>query len=177
MSRIGQQPVPVPQGVTVEFAGREVTAKGPKGELSMTLVDEVLASMKNDEIVVKPRDNSKRSRTMWGMQRTLVDHLLQGVSEGFVVELEIIGVGYRAAVEGRTLNLQMGYSHEINYPIPEGIEIKCERPTAVAVSGSDRQQVGQVAAEIRSFRKPEPYKGKGIRYVGEYVFRKEGKKK
>ena len=177
MSRIGQQPVPVPQGVTVEFAGREVTAKGPKGELSMTLVDEVLASMKNDEIVVKPRDNSKRSRTMWGMQRTLVDNLLRGVSEGFVVELEIIGVGYRAAVEGRTLNLQMGYSHEINYPIPEGIEIKCERPTAVAVSGSDRQQVGQVAAEIRSFRKPEPYKGKGIRYVGEYVFRKEGKKK
>ena len=169
--------MPVPQGVTVEFAGREVTAKGPKGELSMTLVDEVLASMKNDEIVVKPRDNSKRSRTMWGMQRTLVDNLLRGVSEGFVVELEIIGVGYRAAVEGRTLNLQMGYSHEINYPIPEGIEIKCERPTAVAVSGSDRQQVGQVAAEIRSFRKPEPYKGKGIRYVGEYVFRKEGKKK
>lgn len=177
MSRIGQQPVPVPQGVTVEFAGREVTAKGPKGELSMTLVDEVLASMEDDVIVVKPRDNSKRSRTMWGMQRTLVDNLLRGVSEGFLVELEIIGVGYRAAVQGRTLNLQMGYSHEINYPIPEGIEIKCERPTAVAVSGADRQRVGQVAAEIRSYRKPEPYKGKGIRYVGEYVFRKEGKKK
>ena len=169
--------MPVPQGVTVEFAGREVTAKGPKGELSMTLVEEVLASMEDDEIVVKPRDNSKRSRTMWGMQRTLVDNLLRGVSEGFSVELEIIGVGYRAAVEDRTLNLQMGFSHEINYPIPEGIEIKCERPTAVAVSGADRQQVGQVAAEIRSFRKPEPYKGKGIRYVGEYVFRKEGKKK
>jgi large subunit ribosomal protein L6 len=161
----------------VEFAGREVTAKGPKGELSMTLVDEVLASMEDDVIVVKPRDNSKRSRTMWGMQRTLVDNLLRGVSEGFLVELEIIGVGYRAAVQGRTLNLQMGYSHEINYPIPEGIEIKCERPTAVAVSGADRQRVGQVAAEIRSYRKPEPYKGKGIRYVGEYVFRKEGKKK
>jgi len=177
VSRIGQQPVPVPQGVTVEFAGREVTAKGPKGELSMTLVDEVLASMEDDVIVVKPRDNSKRSRTMWGMQRTLVDNLLRGVSEGFLVELEIIGVGYRAAVQGRTLNLQMGYSHEINYPIPEGIEIKCERPTAVAVSGADRQRVGQVAAEIRSYRKPEPYKGKGIRYVGEYVFRKEGKKK
>lgn len=177
MSRIGQQPVPVPQGVTVEFAGREVTAKGPKGELSMTLVDEVLASMEDDVIVVKPRDNSKRSRTMWGMQRTLVDNLLRGVSEGFLVELEIIGVGYRAAVQGRTLNLQMGYSHEINFPIPEGIEIKCERPTAVAVSGADRQRVGQVAAEIRSYRKPEPYKGKGIRYVGEYVFRKEGKKK
>ena len=161
----------------MEVAGREVTAKGPKGELSMTLVDEVLASMEDDAIVVKPRDNSKRSRTMWGMQRTLVDNLLRGVSEGFVVELEIIGVGYRAAAEGRTLNLQMGYSHDINYPIPEGIEIECERPTAVAVSGMDRQQVGQVAAEIRSFRKPEPYKGKGIRYVGEYVFRKEGKKK
>ncbi len=111
------------------------------------------------------------------MQRTLMDNLVRGVSEGFLVELEIIGVGYRAAVEGRNLNLQMGYSHEINYPIPDGIEIKCERPTAVAVSGADRQQVGQVAAEIRSFRKPEPYKGKGIRYVGEYVFRKEGKKK
>ena len=161
----------------MEFAGREVTAKGPKGELSMTLVDEVLASLEDDAIVVKPRDNSKRSRTMWGMQRTLVDNLLRGVSEGFVVELEIIGVGYRAAAEGRTLNLQMGYSHEINYLIPEGIEIKCERPTAVTISGVDRQQVGQVAAEIRSFRKPEPYKGKGIRYVGEYVFRKEGKKK
>jgi len=177
VSRIGQQPVPVPQGVTVEFAGREVTAKGPKGELSMTLVEEVLASLEDDVIVVKPRDNSKRSRTMWGMQRTLMDNLVRGVSEGFLVELEIIGVGYRAAVEGRKLNLQMGYSHEINYSIPESIEIKCERPTAVAVSGPDRQQVGQVAAEIRSFRKPEPYKGKGIRYVGEYVFRKEGKKK
>tara|TARA_B100000029_G_scaffold370738_2_gene364637 strand:+ start:3262 stop:3753 length:492 start_codon:yes stop_codon:yes gene_type:complete len=163
--------------VTVEFAGQEVTAKGPKGELSMTLVEEVLASMEDDHIVVKPRDNSKRSRTMWGMQRTLMDNLIRGVSEGFSVELEIIGVGYRAAVEGRNLNLQMGYSHEINYPIPDGIEIKSERPTAVAVSGADRQQVGQVAAEIRSFRKPEPYKGKGIRYVGEYVFRKEGKKK
>jgi large subunit ribosomal protein L6 len=161
----------------VEFAGREVTAKGPKGELSMTLVEEVLASLEDDVIVVKPRDNSKRSRTMWGMQRTLMDNLVRGVSEGFLVELEIIGVGYRAAVEGRKLNLQMGYSHEINYSIPESIEIKCERPTAVAVSGPDRQQVGQVAAEIRSFRKPEPYKGKGIRYVGEYVFRKEGKKK
>ncbi len=143
----------------------------------MTLVEEVLASMEDDHIVVKPRDNSKRSRTMWGMQRTLMDNLVRGVFEGFSVELEIIGVGYRAAVEGRNLNLQMGYSHEINYPIPDGIEIKCERPTAVAVSGADRQQVGQVAAEIRSFRKPEPYKGKGIRYVGEYVFRKEGKKK
>ncbi len=161
----------------MEFAGREVTAKGPKGELSMTLVEEVLASLEDDVIVVKPRDNSKRSRTMWGMQRTLMDNLVRGVSEGFLVELEIIGVGYRAAVEGRKLNLQMGYSHEINYSIPESIEIKCERPTAVAVSGPDRQQVGQVAAEIRSFRKPEPYKGKGIRYVGEYVFRKEGKKK
>ena len=161
----------------MELAGREVTAKGPKGELSMTLVEEVLASLEDDVIVVKPRDNSKRSRTMWGMQRTLMDNLVRGVSEGFLVELEIIGVGYRAAVEGRNLNLQMGYSHEINYPIPEGIEVKCERPTAVAISGADRQQVGQVAAEIRSFRKPEPYKGKGIRYVGEYVFRKEGKKK
>ena len=177
MSRIGQRPVPVPQDVTVEVSGQEMMASGPMGKLSMTLVEEVLASLENDEIVIKPRDNSKRSRTMWGMQRTLVDNLVRGVSQGFSVELEIIGVGYRAAVEGRTLNLQMGYSHEINYPIPEDIDIKCERPTAVSVSGMDRQKVGQVAAEIRAFRKPEPYKGKGIRYVGEYVFRKEGKKK
>ncbi len=177
MSRIGQKPVPVPQGVTVEMSGREMTARGPKGELSMTLVEEVLASLENGEIVVKPRDDSKRSRTMWGMQRTLVDNLVRGVSEGFSVDLEIIGVGYRAAVEGRTLNLQMGYSHEIPYSIPDGIDITCERPTAVKVSGTDRQKVGQVAAEIRAFRKPEPYKGKGIRYAGEYVFRKEGKKK
>lgn len=177
MSRIGQRPVPVPQDVTVEVSGQEMTAKGPMGELSMTLVEEVLASLENDEVVIKPRDNSKRSRTMWGMQRSLVDNLVRGVSQGFSMELEIIGVGYRAAVEGRTLNLQMGYSHEINYPIPEDIDIKCERPTAVSISGMDRQKVGQVAAEIRAFRKPEPYKGKGIRYVGEYVFRKEGKKK
>jgi large subunit ribosomal protein L6 len=169
--------VPVPQDVTVEVSGQEMTASGPMGKLSMTLVEEVLASLENGEIVIKPRDNSKRSRTMWGMQRTLVDNLVRGVSQGFSVELEIIGVGYRAAVEGQTLNLQMGYSHEINYPIPEDIDIKCERPTAVSVSGMDRQKVGQVAAEIRAFRKPEPYKGKGIRYVGEYVFRKEGKKK
>ena len=177
MSRIGQRPIQVPQGVTVEFMGQAFTAKGPKGELSMTLVDEVLASIIDDQIIVKPRDNSKRSKTMWGMQRTLVDNLVRGVSEGFSVELEIIGVGYRAAVEGKNLNLQMGYSHEINYPIPNGIEIKCERPTAIAVSGVDVQQVGQVAAEIRAFRKPEPYKGKGIRYASEYIFRKEGKKK
>lgn len=177
MSRIGQKPVPVPQGVTVEISGREMTATGPKGALSMTLVEEVLASRENDEIIVKPRDGSKRARTMWGMQRTLVDNLVRGVAEGFSRELEIHGVGYRAAVEGRTLNLQMGYSHEIHYDIPEGIEIRCERPTAVLVSGMDRQKVGQVAADIRAFRKPEPYKGKGIRYVGEYVFRKEGKRK
>ena len=177
MSRIGQRPVPVPQGVTVEISGRGMTVTGPKGALSMTLVEEVLATQENDEIIVRPRDNSKRARTMWGMQRTLVDNLVRGVSEGFSLELEIHGVGYRAAVEGRTLNMQMGYSHEINYDIPEGIEIRCERPTAVSVSGMDRQRVGQVAADIRAFRKPEPYKGKGIRYAGEYVFRKEGKRK
>ena len=177
MSRVGQQPVTVPQGVTVELAGQELSAKGPKGELSMILVDEVLASMDDAEIVVKPRDNSKRARTMWGMQRTLVNNLLRGVAEGFSVDLEIIGVGYRATVEGKKLNLQVGFSHEISYPIPDGIEIKCERPTAISVSGVDKQRVGQVAAEIRAYRKPEPYKGKGIRYVGEYVFRKEGKKK
>lgn len=177
MSRIGQKPVAVPEGVTVELTGRNMMAKGPKGELSMVLVEEVLASMENDQIVVKPRDKTKRARTMWGMQRTLINNLVRGVSEGFVVELEIIGVGYRAAVAGQNLNLQMGYSHDINYQIPEDIEIKCERPTSIAISGLDRQKVGQVAAEIRAFRSPEPYKGKGIRYSNEYVFRKEGKKK
>ncbi len=177
MSRIGQKPVLVPDGVEVELSGQDLTVKGKNGELSLTLVDEVLASHQGDEIVIKPRDGSKRTRTMWGLQRSLVDNMVTGVSKGFTINLQINGVGYRAAVESKVLRLQLGFSHDIEYRIPEGVEIACERPTAITVSGIDRQQVGQVAAEIRACRRPEPYKGKGIRYAGEIVHMKEGKKK
>ena len=177
MSRIGKHPVEVPEGVNVDIVGQQVTAKGKLGELSVTLVDEVLAELDGDRIWVKPRDESKRARAMWGMSRSLVNNLVVGVAEGFTVRLEINGVGYRAAVQGQFLNLQLGYSHEINHPIPEGITVTCERPTLISVSGADRQKVGQFAAQVRAYRKPEPYKGKGIRYEGEYVRRKEGKKK
>ncbi len=177
MSRIGKNAVPLPDGVTVNVAGQEVTAKGKLGQLSITLNQAVLAELDGNQIWVKPRDDSRRSQTMWGLSRTLVNNLVTGVSEGFTVNLEINGIGYRAAVQGNNLNLQLGFSHDINYPIPEGITVKCSRPTAIEVSGADRQKVGQVAAEVRAFRKPEPYKGKGIRYAGEYVRRKEGKKK
>lgn len=177
MSRIGNKPVTVPQGVTVELADDTLSVKGPKGQLSMAIVDEVDVSHANDEIVVTPKNEGKRARSMWGMQRTLVDNLVKGVTEGFSRELEITGVGYRAAVRGSELNLQLGYSHDINFPIPEGIEVKCPEQTKVVVSGIDKQKVGQVAAKIREFRKPEPYKGKGVKYAGEYIFRKEGKKK
>ena len=177
MSRVGKNPVAVPSGVNVAIAGQQVTAKGKEGELSLTLVAEVMANLEGDQIWVKPRDESMRARAMWGLSRSLVDNLVTGVATGFTVNLEIVGVGYRAAVQGKDLVLQLGYSHEVRYPIPQGIAIACERPTAIAVSGADKQRVGQVAAEIRAFRKPEPYKGKGIRYVDEYVQRKEGKKK
>ncbi len=177
MSRIGKNPVQVPADVEVRLEGRTVTAKGKKGELSMALVDEVVATREDNLIWVKPRDDSKRAQTMWGMQRTLVNNMITGVSEGFTVNLEISGIGYRAAIKGNKLNLQLGYSHDVDYPIPDGISIACPSPTAIAISGIDKQRVGQVAAEIRAFRKPEPYKGKGIKYAGETVFRKEGKKK
>lgn len=177
MSRIGKHPIVIPDGVTVNVAGQEVSAKGQRGELKVTLVDEVEVAHANDTITVTPRDESKRARTMWGMSRTLVSNVVTGVSQGFTKNLEIQGVGFRAQVQGKNLVLQLGYSHEISYPIPDGVEIACERPTAIAISGADRQKVGQVAAEIRAFRPPEPYKGKGVRYEGEYVFRKEGKKK
>ncbi len=177
MSRIGQKPVAIPDGVTVELSGQDFKAKGPKGELAMTFVDDVEAKQEDGNVVVLPRSDSKRARTMWGMQRTLANNIVVGVSEGFTVNLEIVGVGYRAAVEGKNLNLQLGFSHDVHYPIPEGIEIKCEKPTAIAISGADKQVVGQVAAEIRAYRKPEPYKGKGVRYANEQIFRKEGKKK
>ena len=177
MSRIGKIPVTVPNGVEIQLSGQDVSAKGPKGVLSMTLVDDVEASREDDKIWIKPRSQSKRAQTMWGMQRTLVNNMVVGVSEGYKVDLQINGVGYRAQIQGANLVLALGYSHEVRYPVPEGIEIKCASQTAISVSGSDRQRVGQVAAEIRSFRKPEPYKGKGIKYVDEYIFRKEGKKK
>ena len=177
MSRIGQNPVSVPDGVSIDIAGQLVTAKGKLGELSMTLVDEVEISRDDATLVVRPRNDTQRARMMWGTMRSLLQNLVTGVAEGFTINLEIVGVGYRAAVEKRDLVLQLGYSHEVRFPIPDGITITCERPTLITVKGADRQQVGQVAANIRAYRKPEPYKGKGIRYAGEFILRKEGKKK
>tara|TARA_R110000787_G_scaffold116446_5_gene226706 strand:+ start:388 stop:891 length:504 start_codon:yes stop_codon:yes gene_type:complete len=167
----------VPEGVTVDIAGQLVTAKGKLGELSVNLGDDVEVTREDNLLVVKPRGNSKQARTMWGTSRSLVQNIVTGVGEGFTIKLEIVGVGYRAAVEGKDLVLQLGFSHEVRHPIPEGITIACERPTLVAISGSDRQKVGQLAANIRSYRKPEPYKGKGIKYENEFILRKEGKKK
>jgi large subunit ribosomal protein L6 len=177
MSRIGLKPIPVPDGVTVEISGKDVSAKGKIGTLSLTLVEEISAAQADGKVVVTPKDDSVRARSMWGMQRTMISNLIQGVSEGFTADLQIQGVGYRAAVKGSDLQLQLGFSHDVIYPIPEGIKINCEKPTAVNIFGANRQQVGQVAAEIRAFRPPEPFKGKGVRYLNEKVFRKEGKKK
>lgn len=177
MSRVGQTPVAVPEGVEVAIDGREVTAKGARGVLSLRLVEEVEIARQDGALVLAPRDGGKRARALWGTMRSLVQNVVTGVSEGFRIVLEISGVGYRAAREGNELVLQLGFSHEVRYPVPEGISIDCERPTQIVVSGIDRQQVGQVAAEIRAWRKPEPYKGKGIRYSDEIVRRKEGKKK
>jgi len=169
--------VAVPDGVEVAIVGQSVTVKGKLGELSRTLADEVEVSREDNLIWVKPRDDGRRARAMWGLSRTLVNNMVNGVSQGFTRSLEINGVGYRAAVDGDMLSLQLGYSHDIKVAIPDDITITCERPTAITVSGMDRQRVGQFAADIRSLRKPEPYKGKGIKYVDEYIFRKEGKKK
>jgi large subunit ribosomal protein L6 len=177
MSRIGKNPVVVPKGVEVTLSGQEVSAKGPNGTLAMTLVEDVVVTREDDLIRVLPRNDSRRARTMWGMQRSLVDNLMVGVSAGFTKELEIVGVGYRAQVKGKSLVLALGFSHEVQHVIPEGIKIECASPTQIKVSGADRQRVGQTAAEIRAYRKPEPFKGKGVKYVGEYIFRKEGKKK
>lgn len=177
MSRIGKRPVEIPSGVQVSVDGSRVSAKGPKGELAMALVDEVDLKQEDNAIAILPKDQSKRARSMWGMQRTLLSNLFVGVSRGFEKKLEITGVGYRAQVKGNVLNLQLGFSHEVDYPIPEGVAIATPDQATVVVSGIDKQKVGQVAAEIREYRKPEPYKGKGVRYAGEYIFRKEGKKK
>ena len=177
MSRIGKKPVPVPAGVTATIDGRELSVKGPKGTLTMHLADEVRYAVEEAGVSVTPANDTKRARSFWGMQRTLVQNLVTGVTEGFSKQLQITGVGYRAAVQGKNLRLQLGYSHDVDFAIPEGITIATPEPTTVNISGIDKQQVGQVAAEIRRWRKPEPYKGKGIKYAGEYIFRKEGKKK
>ncbi len=177
MSRIGKLAVPLPDKVTATIDGQTVSVKGPKGELSVELVKEVKARMTDEGIKVEPVNNSKRARSMWGMSRTLVANIVTGVSEGFSKRLEINGVGYRAMLKGKELQLQLGFSHDVIYPVPEGITIECPKQTEIVVSGIEKQRVGQVAAEIRRFRPPEPYKGKGIKYAGEYIFRKEGKKK
>jgi len=177
MSRIGKKPIPVPKNVTATVDGQKVTVKGPKGQLSLTLVDDIEVAMGDGAIVLKPRADTKRARSMWGMSRSLVENLMKGTTNGFTRTLEITGVGYRAAMDGKSLKLQLGYSHDVLYPVPEGISIAVPKPTEITISGIEKDKVGQVAAEIRGFRGPEPYKGKGIRYQGEFIQRKEGKKK
>jgi large subunit ribosomal protein L6 len=177
MSRVGYKPVAIPTGVTANVEGQTVKMKGPKGALEVVLHDDVSVTLDKAAITVAPRSETKRARSLWGTSRTLVANLVAGVTKGFEQKLEITGVGYRAAVQGKQLNLQLGYSHDVNYPIPQGITIATPKPTEIVVSGIDRQLVGQVSADIRDFRRPEPYKGKGVKYAGEYIFRKEGKKK
>ena len=178
MSRIGKKPVAMPSGVSAAVEGRTLTVKGPKGTLEMALLDDlVTTTLEEGQISIKPVAPSQRSRAAWGMQRTNVQNLVTGVTEGFTKVLEINGVGYRAQAQGSNLKLQLGYSHDVNYAVPDGVEVKTPDANTVEISGIDRQKVGQVAAEIRRWRKPEPYKGKGIKYRGEFIFRKEGKKK
>jgi len=177
MSRVGKNPVAIPTGVNVEVSGGKVSAKGKLGALSIGLSSDVTVKVENGQVVVQPVGSSKRARMMWGTTRNLVRNMVNGVATGFSKSLEINGVGYRAAVQGKELILQLGFSHEVKYPIPEGITVKAEKPTSLTISGADRQKVGQVAAEIRGFRGPEPYKGKGIKYESETILRKEGKKK
>ena len=177
MSRIGKKPVTVPAGVTASIEGKRMTVKGPKGSLTLAMRDEISYEIEDGGISVQPANDTKRARAFWGMQRTMVQNLVTGVSEGFTKKLLITGVGYRAAAQGRNLKLQLGYSHDVNIDVPEGIEVKTPDNTTIEISGSDKQMVGQLAAEIRQWRKPEPYKGKGIKYDGEFIFRKEGKKK
>jgi large subunit ribosomal protein L6 len=177
MSRIGKKPITVPAEVTANIEGQTLKVKGPKGAMQMVLPDEVVVKLDNGAVKLDPRNDTKRARSMWGTSRTLVANLVTGVTKGFERRLEISGVGYRAALQGKNLQISLGYSHDVVYPIPDGIGIVVPKPTEVVISGIDRQKVGQVAAEIRAFRKPEPYKGKGVKYAGEYIFRKEGKKK
>ena len=177
MSRIGKKPVAIPGGVTATIDNGTLSVKGPKGTLTLGLSDLIDYKVEDGAISVKPANDTRQARAFWGMQRTLVSNLVEGVTDGFTKVLEITGVGYRANAQGRNLKLQLGYSHDVDFPVPEGIEIKTPDNTTVEISGIDKQKVGQVAAEIRRWRKPEPYKGKGIKYRGEYIFRKEGKKK
>lgn len=177
MSRIGKRPVPLPSGVTATTEGQILSVKGPKGTLTLQMRDEISYDISEGQISVQPANATKQARAFWGMQRTLVQNLVTGVSDGFTKVLEITGVGYRAAAQGKKLNMKLGYSHDVDIAIPDGLEVKTPDATTVEISGIDRQKVGQLAAEIRRWRKPEPYKGKGIKYRGEYIFRKEGKKK
>jgi large subunit ribosomal protein L6 len=177
MSRIGKKPVDLPGGVSATISGQTVEVKGPKGTRAFTATDDVTLTVADGAITVKPRGSSKRARQQWGMSRTQVANLVTGVSGGLKKEMEITGVGYRAAVQGKVLKLALGYSHDVDFAIPEGVTITTPRPTEIIVEGIDQQVVGQVAANIREWRKPEPYKGKGIKYKGEFIFRKEGKKK
>ncbi|MEX0969903.1 MAG: 50S ribosomal protein L6 [Paracoccaceae bacterium] len=177
MSRIGKKPVPLPSGVTASLSGQKVEVKGPKGTRHFQATDDVTITVDGGEVTVKPRGTSKRARQQWGMSRSQIDNLVTGVTTGFKKELEISGVGYRAALQGNTLKLALGYSHDVNFDIPEGVTVTVPKPTEITVEGIDQQLVGQVAANIREWRKPEPYKGKGIKYKDEYIFRKEGKKK
>jgi len=177
MSRIGKKPVAIPANVTASMDSGVLSMKGPKGTLSLAMREEISYSLDNGELTVKPANATKAARAFWGMQRTLVQNLVTGVTDGFTKTLEITGVGYRAAAQGRKLKLQLGYSHDVDIDVPEGIEVKTPDQVTVEISGSDKQKVGQLAAEIRRWRKPEPYKGKGIKYRGEFIFRKEGKKK
>ena len=174
---VGKKAVTVPTGVTANVEGQTVKVKGPKGALQVVVHDDVSVAMDKAGIKLEPRNETKRARSMWGTSRTLVANVMAGVTKGFEERLEITGVGYRAAVQGKTLQLQLGFSHDVNFPIPEGIAIATPKPTEIVVTGVDKQKVGHVAAEIRGFRPPEPYKGKGVKYTGEYIFRKEGKKK
>jgi large subunit ribosomal protein L6 len=177
MSRIGKKAVPIPSGVTANVEGQTVKVKGPKGALQVVLPDDVSVKLDQGTVKVDPRNETKRARSMWGTSRTLVNNLVTGVTKGYEKKLEITGVGYRAALQGKNLQIALGYSHDVIFPIPEGIAIATPKPTEIVVTGIDKQKVGQVAAEIRAFRPPEPYKGKGVKYAGEYIFRKEGKKK
>ena len=177
MSRIGKRPVPMPAGVSAVAEGQTLSVKGPKGTLTLQMLDDISYEVNEGEISVQPANATKRARSFWGMQRSMVQNLVTGVTDGFTKTLEITGVGYRAAMQGKNLRLQLGYSHDVNIEVPADLSVATPDPTTVIISGNDRQRVGQLAAEIRRWRKPEPYKGKGIKYRGEYIFRKEGKKK
>jgi large subunit ribosomal protein L6 len=177
MSRIGKKPVELPSGVTATISGQTIEIKGPKDTQSFTATDDVTIAQEDNSVTVKPRGSSKRARQQWGMSRTIVANMVKGCTEGFKKELEITGVGYRAAVQGNVLRLNLGYSHDVDFQVPAGVTVTCPKQTEIVVEGTDLQLVGQVAANIREWRSPEPYKGKGIRYKGEYIFRKEGKKK